>query len=607
MRRRLRTTSQVIVGVALALGSIAASPPHTPTPTPTPTPRITPTPIVRSPTPTSGAPTPAPTPGPPARPVVFPDLPVASVRWLPLGNSPLAAHPWRTSDTLQAAIESAVSRHQGSISVVATNLDTGATASVNADEQLSSASLYKLFLLQAAYAQMSTGALGAQDQLTLGQTLADSDPYTDLAVGTRSSVGCALQTMIEISSNSAADMIEDRLGDAAVNAYLVGLGLQKSYITPDHAYTSAADIARLLNGMALGQAVSPLASSQMLSMLLAQQENNRLPVPLPIGIPVAHKTGELTNLRHDAGVIYAPSGAYLLVALVGNAPDEAAARDAIVDISRTAYSQFGPAGAPHYLGLAPRLAEDVFRVPDAQGRLPVLLDRRTDTVLVGPLGIAQQNPDDQIRLRQETVADLHELQVAAAEAGFPFWVLKGWQPPNDSNMSKVLRTAFVAPCQMDVPPPPPLTPTPIALTPTPGADVAGASPTPAPSPARVAPQAWLGTVVEVADDPATLVNADDDRDSETVQWLEANAWQYGFVPALPETDAGAALGHEPWTFRWVGRPMAAELQPVVQFAEYAALATRALQRAEDELASQAQADDRGVLIAGMAEEAARGP
>ncbi len=360
-------------------------------------------------------------------------------------------------------------RHQGSISVVATDLDTGATASVNADQQLSSASLYKLFLLQAAYARMATGDLSAQEQLTLGQALADSDPYTDLTIGTRSSVTCALQTMIEISSNSAADLIEDRLSDSAVNAYLLGLGLQKSYITPDHAYTSAADIARLLNGMALGQAVSPTASSQMLTMLLAQQENNRLPVPLPVGIPIAHKTGELTNLRHDAGVIYAPSGAYLLVTLVANAPDEAAARDTIVDISQSVYNVLGPAGAPRYLGLPPRLAQEVLQVPDAQGRLPVLLDPRTDSVPIAPLGI-QQATDDPIRLRQEAVPDLEALQQAAAAAGFPVWVVSGLQPPNDSTAAKILPTAFLAPCKMDVPPPAPatVTSTPATAMPTAG-------------------------------------------------------------------------------------------------------------------------------------------
>ena len=249
-----------------------------------------------------------PPPIPTTIPGVLPDLSIASLPWLPTGGSPLAAHQLLASPALQGVVAAAASRHAGSISVVVTNLLTGASAEVNADQQLASASLYKLFLLQDSFAQMLTGNLGAHDQLILGQALADADPYTDLVVGTRSTVSCALQTMIEISSNSSADLLEQRLGDDSINAYLRGLGLQQSFITPDQAYTSAADIAQLLYRMALGQAVSPLASSQMLTMLLAQQENNRLPVPLPLGVAVAHKTGELPDLRHDAGIVYAPTG-----------------------------------------------------------------------------------------------------------------------------------------------------------------------------------------------------------------------------------------------------------------------------------------------------------
>jgi beta-lactamase class A len=492
-----------------------------------------------------------------------------------------------------------VARHQGAISVVATDLDTGATASVNADQQLSSASLYKLFLLQSAYARMATGELSALEQLTLGQALADSDPYTDLPVGSRSSVTCALQTMIEISSNSAADLIEERLGDSAVNTYLQSLGLQKSYITPDSAFTSAADIARLLNGIALGQAVTPKASSQMLTMLLAQQENNRLPLPVPVGIPIAHKTGELPNLRHDAGIIYAASGAYLVVALVANAPSEAAARDTIVDVSQAVYDALGPAGAPRYLGLSPRIAQEVFQVPNAQGRLPLLLDPRTDSVLIGPLGVQQVTDADGGRLRQEAVPDLRALQQAASEAGFPFWVVSGLLPPNEGSVAKVLPSAFVAPCAMEVPPMPTATPPAMAtavptVSPSPSPDPAPSSPahsgtvSATPAPVAIAPQAWLATVVRVSDTSDQVETGEDDTDNPTMQWLRANAWQFGFAPAIPETDAGAAIGREPWTLRWVGRPMAARLAPLVDSSDYGSAARRAFEQAEAELASQAQ-------------------
>jgi beta-lactamase class A len=479
--------------------------------------------------------------------------------------------------------------------VVVANLQTGATASVNPDQQLRSASLYKLFLLQYAFAQMWAGRLDAQEQLTLGQALADANPYTDLVVGTRSSVSCALRTMVEISSNSAADLLEQRLGDDAVNAYLRGLGLQQSYITPDRAYTSAADVAHLLAALALGQTVSPLASSQMLTMLLAQQENDRLPQPLPVGLPVAHKTGELPNLRHDAGIVYAPAGPYLLVALVTDAPDEAAARGAIVDLSEAVYNHFAPEGLPRYLGLVPRLAQEVFRVPDAQGRLPLLLDPRADTVAVGSRGVVQREGGEEIRLRQEVVPDLLDLQRAASEAGVPFWVGAGLQPPNDSTRGKVLPTAFIAPCAMDVPPPPPTTPTPApsAATPMP-------TPAPTPVPARVAPQAWLGTVIRVADDASGVPSTADETDNPTVRWLDDNAWQFGFVPGLPESETGSAIGHEPWTFRWVGRQMAAAIQPLTQSETYADQATAVLQQAEEELAAHGRS-------AGAADAAGGGP
>ncbi len=544
-RPRATTVCALLIAVC-ALASTAATPTSTPA------------------TPTKGAP-------------ALPDLAVAGgVPWLPVGDSPIPARDWTPSASLQAALQSAVGRHQGSISVVVTNLMSGATASVNADEQLPSASLYKLFLLHDAYAQMASGKLNARDVLSLDRSVADADPYTDLRVGTRSSLSCALQTMVEISSNSAADLIEGRLGDEGVNRYLRDLGLQKSYITPDHAYTSAADIARLLNGIAVGQAVSPLASSQMLTMLLAQQENNRLPLGLPVGTAVAHKTGELPRLRHDAGIVYAPGGAYLVVALVANAPSEAAARDTIVDLSQTAYSFFGPGSPPTYAGLLPRLAQEMLRVPDAKGRLPLLLDPRTDTVPIDQFGVAQRSGVDEIRLRQEIVPDLVELQQGASSAGVPFWVSAGFEAPTDANADLALPTAFIAPCAME---PPLSTPSPTLA--------AGGTPTPTPvATSDVAPQSWLGTVIVVSDRPDSAASGADAPENPSARWLTDNAWHFGFVRALPETDAGKALGYEPWTWRWVGRPLAAELQPVTPSDAYGDRARAILRRAASSLVEQ---------------------
>ncbi len=256
--------------------------------------------------------------------------------------------------------------------------------------------------------------------------------------------------------------------------------------------------------------------------------------------------------------------------------------------------------------MSPRIAQAVFQVPNADGRLPVLLDPRTDSVPIGPQGVQLLADADDIRLRQEAVPDLRGLQQAASDAGYPFWVVSGLQPPNAGSVAKVLPTAFVAPCAMDIPPRPTVTATastPPSPAPTPDASAPDASApdapaptvTPTSAPVAIAPQAWLGTVVRVSDDADHSQTADDDTANTTMQWLRANAWQYGFVPAIPETDAGAAIGREPWSLRWVGRPMAAQLEPLIDSSEYGPAARRVLEQAEDELASQAQVQAGAVV------------
>ena len=98
----------------------------------------------------------------------------------------------------------------------------------------------------------------------------------------------------------------------------------------------------------------------MLDVLAHQQHSDRLPVPLPINVRVAHKTGELPNLRHDAGIVYAPGGAYLFVAMVQPEPSDSAARTAIVDLSQAVYTALQPPGVTLYQGLPPRLAREIF-------------------------------------------------------------------------------------------------------------------------------------------------------------------------------------------------------------------------------------------------------
>ena len=473
----------------------------------------------------------------------------------------------RPRPSVSGAINNALADHAGTIGVFYRSLMTGETVSVNPDRRFTSASLYKLFVLETAEAAIEDGALDPNETLTMTAAAAAGDPYFDYLLGTRVSVDCALQTMIEMSGNGAADVLLHRLGSAAINTRARADGLNNSGITADGAYTSPADVATLLESVARGKDVDQAASQRMLDLLSNQQQDDRLPAPLPLDVRIAHKTGELPDLRHDAGIIFAPSGTYILAVLVEDAPSESAARSTIVDISRAVYDAVEPAGLPSYLGLAPRIAEQVFRLPDSDGRLAMLGDPRTETGTLSPEVERAADAASDVRLRPEVFGDLISMQGAAAQANVPFWVRSGFEQPTDAESAHTLPTEWILPCAVEQP-----QRTPDRAV---SADaVAGAQ----------ANQVWLGTVLTVTDQQSGPPSSSDDVTAPAWRWLQQHAAEFGFAPTPPDSTPGSPT-HVPWSLRWVGRQMATRLQPF-NSQDYPARATSILQQAETELTAQ---------------------
>ena len=78
----------------------------------------------------------------------------------------------------------------------------------------------------------------------------------------------------------------------------------------------------------------------MLNILLAQQVNDLIPAGLPAAVPVAHKTGSLDGLRHDAGIVYGPSGPYIFVCMSSSLPDDSVAEQVVPALSAAIYHYF---------------------------------------------------------------------------------------------------------------------------------------------------------------------------------------------------------------------------------------------------------------------------
>jgi len=102
--------------------------------------------------------------------------------------------------------------------------------------------------------------------------------------------------------------------------------------------TTAFDLLVIFEAMAKGKAVSPGASQQMIDILLHQQFNKMIPARLPTTVKVAHKTGNITGVLHDSGIVFLPNGhSYVLVLLSKNIDNEETASNLLAGISEMIY------------------------------------------------------------------------------------------------------------------------------------------------------------------------------------------------------------------------------------------------------------------------------
>ena len=76
----------------------------------------------------------------------------------------------------------------------------------------------------------------------------------------------------------------------------------------------------------------------MVDILLDQKFNSVIPARLPADVKVAHKTGSITGIQHDAGIVYLPNGKkYILVLLSKYEGDTQSAIETMAQISRMVY------------------------------------------------------------------------------------------------------------------------------------------------------------------------------------------------------------------------------------------------------------------------------
>lgn len=237
---------------------------------------------------------------------------------------------------------------EGQWAIVIESLDGKGFLRLNADSPFTAASVIKIPIMMAAFNHARTGSLRLDDviTMTIQDKVGGSGVLKELHAGLGLTLLDAINLMIVVSDNTATNLVIDCVSIEKINEYMtqkgcVGSRLEAHLMKPKpggpYNTITAEDIGLLLKGLAQRTIENPGDCDTMIDILSRQQYNQKLPRYLPKDAICAHKTGEVTGVTHDAGIITGPKGKFVIVCLSQNLDDVQKGDDAIGKVAKWAY------------------------------------------------------------------------------------------------------------------------------------------------------------------------------------------------------------------------------------------------------------------------------
>jgi beta-lactamase class A len=271
--------------------------------------------------------------------------------------------PRNDMNQLRQRVSETLDMQEGTYAVAFKDLDTGEQLFINEHEQFHAASTMKTPVLIEAYKQAAEGVFSLTDSILVKNEFKsivdgslysigaedDSEPELYTHIGQKRPFSELLYKMIIHSSNLATNIVIEQLDAKKVTRTMRELGARdmqvlrgvedgKAYEKGLNNTTTAYDLMVLFQQMAQGKTVSPEASQEMINILLDQQHKDVIPARLPKEVKVAHKTGWITGVRHDSGIVLLPDGRrYVLVLLSRNIKDDKAVTAMLARVSELIY------------------------------------------------------------------------------------------------------------------------------------------------------------------------------------------------------------------------------------------------------------------------------
>lgn len=273
----------------------------------------------------------------------------------------------KTKPTLQDVKEEIVNtlnKQTGVFAVAFKDLTTGEEILINEHQLFHAASTMKAPVMVEVYKQAIAGKFSLKDSLLIKndfKSIVDSSSYSLSAnddsdtliykhIGEKRTVYSLVYDMIIISSNLATNLIVElvdaknvtqTMRDMGANDIQVLRGVEdtKAFNAGLSNQVTAYDLMLLYENIANEEIVNAEASMAMIDILLDQRFNEIIPAQLPKEVKVAHKTGSITGVRHDSGIVFLPDGRkYVLVLLSKELNDADAGIQAMADVSKLIYT-----------------------------------------------------------------------------------------------------------------------------------------------------------------------------------------------------------------------------------------------------------------------------
>jgi len=252
--------------------------------------------------------------------------------------------------SLRADLHRLVLNFPASTAVEVMDLSTGYHIGYNAAATMPAASTIKVPVMVEVFRQLEAGRFGLDRRVTLLESDKDygSGDLCDAPDGSTYTVDELLDKMIDVSDNTATNMLIRLVGLHSINREMSDLGLRhtrlRGYVRTDTwsvrqaLQSSPADMVRLLAMMAKRELVDDWSSNEMISILEGDQINTLLPEPLPQGIAIAHKTGSFFDTLNDVGIVYGEAP-YVIAVMTTHLPSLDMGRTFIRTLSLLAFEQ----------------------------------------------------------------------------------------------------------------------------------------------------------------------------------------------------------------------------------------------------------------------------